>query len=627
MRTSLQYIKKQLYDSVFDKNYNYFMKNGDQNQLAFLMGFFPLDFMRDDRNKNILNTHSNNSSRLSNIFSRASDKGRLEPAFRKRFLDAFNLDFFKSMVNSSEFFLRNHDQLQFQNFIEYILNHDEELNQENHTPIKAFIQKYYGHKPSFTLACVIVWGFHMGDFDPIMDILKTFENNLKKSGVNEIKSQYLDSDLKDDSQGWADLWNLLKTTKTSPKHAEEFLNIALTYGISGQMGGIAMLTHIENSDDVNPLMYLEIGYMHSLGNNFYYESQPRSKKYVEIASLHHAGISHWAMGQYNERSQLGTNQPNFKKALNYYHNALSNGHFLSLNNIGKHYIRALHHHINKFFENDYTVDYFISESPINIKEVYDHYSKDPFFNQVLNTNNLRTQEENTKDFEKQKNLLARIDGAENQIIKHYIQVAYESYNYFYALGTIITIVEEQYKRYQHLYGDFKVDLEDEPLSDYYHEYLESLLIKYAGFQSSLAHYEYAKYLQNKSTSLDQTSYEYFYSSVFKTPSTPSRYASLYHLLILQMTPSPLQKKPMELEDLIFDLFIHHQSLMGRGGYSFIQVLKIYRDYYQSHQMVSPLKDYQKAYMAWVIEYEYNNQQDEVKTPELYGSLISFLIGH
>ncbi len=251
------------------------------------------------------------------------------------------------MVQSCQFFLRNYNTDEFNHMIEQILDEDEELTALENKEIFEYIQKFYMTSPGKTLALVILWAFHTESFDPIVEVIEDYES----CNVDQKPDD-------DNNQIMYETCKFLQSRGVEPKHVKEFLEIAVTYGISGSMATIPMQTHVDKDLDVNPMIYCELASMLYFGNN--YLSMDREKAVQLFQSAADKGYipAMWILGHLSNHSSHDVDIKSAFTSKNYYMESYKNAFPLSMNNLGIIYHRAMIYYLTSVCQIDIDSDCF-----------------------------------------------------------------------------------------------------------------------------------------------------------------------------------------------------------------------------------------------------------------------------
>ncbi len=499
-----------------DSSYKFFLSNGQTNQRAFFMAFFPLEFLRQDENQFIIEVRSNNSSRLSNIFNRVTEPKRNEGRFRKRFIDAFTIDFYKEMIHSCSFLLRNHNKELFNSMIDSILTDDLELSNPDNLYIKNYLTDHMSFAPEKSLAMLILWAFHIDSFDTIIDTIKDYE-----SFDNPIKQD------DPDDKKWNQLYEYLKTLNLEPNHIEDYMKIVTTYGINGRIGAIALNTYIETHIDINPLIHCEVANMLYYGNHYAKSDPIKSLNYFMAAANTGYGPALWTMGHMTNHSRRNSNTKNALISKEYYKKAYENGFPLSLNNLGILYHRALVFHLTNISGCKKFVDCFKHDSASGISEIYHSIKDEPFFLELRETFNLDKFNPNPITRNEKLEALRTIEAAENHILHNFFIPAFKIHDYFFAAGSALTIYEHQFKRAEAIYNSFSKDFTMQEEYSRLKQQIISTSEYFSRYYSTESHYTHATIIEQFKPDDFQTAYEHYYIAAFDTP----HYAFRMHALI------------------------------------------------------------------------------------------------
>ncbi len=531
MHTKLTNLKNYLFGGVFDSSYKYFLSNEQTNQRAFIMAFFPLGFLRQEENRFIIQVRNNNSSRLSNIFNRITDPKRNEGRFRNRFIEAFDIDFYKEMINSCSFFMRNYDKEKFQQMIDDIISHDEELSKREYIYIKQYILEHMEHGPEKSVAMLILWAFHLDGFDPIIKVVKEYE---------QFDSPLAHSDSEDMS--WQQLTQYLKTLHVKPSHIQDYMKIVSSYGISGQLGAIALHTYIETNIDVNPLIYCEVA------NNLYYgthyaKSYPiRALNYFNAAANTSFGPALWTMGQMTNHSRHQSNIKNAMISKEYYKRALDAGMPLSLNNLGILFHRGLVFRLCRIDGYEGFEDCFKHDSASGISEIYHSVKDEPFFLDMIEKFNINNFNPTPSTPQEHFQCLETIEACENHILHHYFTPGYEDFDYFYAAGSALTIYEHQYKRYNDYYQSTNINFREQEIYFRLRKQIIATSEYYSNYFCTECHYTYASIIEKFEPVDLQNAYEHYYIAAYETPHRAFRFHALVRFLELHNSALIMNKK-------------------------------------------------------------------------------------
>lgn len=537
MRTKLANLKQILFDGVMDPSFKHFLSNNQTNQRAFIMAFFPLGFLKQEENQFIIEVRTNNSSRLSNIFNRITEPKRNEGRFRKRFIKAFDVDFYKEMVDSTTFFLRNHNHENFQHLIDTIIADDDEINKREHHFIKHYLLEHLDHSPEKTLAMLILWAFHIDAFDPIIQVIKEYEQFDNPMPI-------LDAvDLK-----WQQLSEYLKTLNVRPEHIKDYMEIVKSYGISGQLGAIALHTYIETNIDVNPLIYSEVANNLYYGTHYAKKDSIKSLNYFNAAANTGFGQALWTMGQMTNHSRHQSNMKNAMISKEYYKRALSTGMPLSYNNLGILYHRALVFLLNRIAGYAELKDCFKHDSASGISEIYHSVKDEPFFLDLIEKFDLKNFNAYPATNEERYQALKIVEEAERYILDNYFIPGYEDHDYFYAAGSALTIYESQFNRYEKYYEDIHVPMISRPEYQRLMKQIINTSEYYSNYFCTECHYTYATIIERFEPDELQNAYEHYYIAAFETPHRAFRFHALVRFLELHFS-SLIMNKKQEIEPL------------------------------------------------------------------------------
>lgn len=584
MRTNLSQIKQDLFYNVINVQFKHLLGT-TVNHKSFMLAFFPLSFLTTEENKGMIVTQSNNASRLSNIFSRATHKHRLEPQFRTRFLNAFDGDFFQEMVDNAAHYMKGSNKDALARMVSRIIQEDEALNASENRFIRDFMTTYVKDDSPAVVTMMILWAFHIGDFDSIIQVLKDYKPSASDETPLNLKR----------------IEGLLNKRHISEQHLYEYLEIVLAYSASSPMSAIAMQSHLEHSEDVNPLIYSELADMHFYGINYFRADRKKALRYYSEAANEHfaSAIFSEAILTYLERYQLQYNRipqimKKFQKALDY-------GSLMPLNNIGIIYHRALIHHAKTVMAYAYASDVFGGEARKDVLEMYKYLSEEPFFQEM--TNLLPTVD---KGFEGELLQLNALTEAEDLLIKRYLLPSFES-GYFYAKGSELMIYEERYQRYKKLYDDYQQVFDTREINRQLRDLILKATEDFATYPCSESYYKYGLLLENKGPAYHQSAYEYYYKAVFEVPMNSYFHHAIWHLLRLHFGESvPYVREELKVKPLILKLIRDYSGNAHSQDTILLDCLSIYLKYFKNDPLL--LSSKQQSQLKTNIKIEMSNKQ-------------------
>lgn len=568
MRTTLKYLKVRLFSDIINTNYKHFFYRGEMSFKAFLIAFLPSKFINSDANTSIINTNTNKSSRLSNIFNRAMEKKKLESKFRQRFIYAFDQEAYKEMIENAKFFLRGYHPEQFELLVQEILMNDEELQDPIYLPISSNIRDHMLTQPEISLTLLIIWAFHIGCFDKIIEVISTTEH-----------VTYELSHMKDLSQ-------LLEKRNVKPVHALEYLNIATTFGINGGLAAIALNAHLENTSDINPLIYNEVANLYYYGFNVPKQDRVYAKQIYKLSAEQDFGPALWTIGILGDNAKYKLEKLHYARTYDNYQRSIKRDNYLSYNNIGKAYHRSMIYYLNnKNF--DYVYDFFSIEDKNNILEVFHVIGQENIFAQMIKDFHLDQDIHQLNNFEDLLIFLSHIYNAESYLINTFFQPSYKA-GYFYAKGSEIMIYENQLERYTTFYNKFNKNFNSTSLFKEINNHIKQATAAFAKYPCSESYYRYGLLIEEKGFSHYQSSYEYYYKAVFKVPLSGYRIHAIINLLRLHKSPYVQFKKDLpSIEDLLMNVFNHYQSDTLNPYTSLYDLLNLYRDEFKKMTLNDP----------------------------------------
>lgn len=554
MRTNLTYIKNELFYNVIHQQYKHIV-GATVNHKSFLMAFFPMEFLSSEENQSIIATQSNNSSRLSNIFSRASDSKRLEARFRKRFVSAFDQSFLDEMVHNAEYYLKKHNQNALYRLVETILKEDEELK-ENKVFYKIFKESEQ-YEPAIIVALLIIWAFHIGDFTKLEQVIETYPKSVTKGISPELN----------------ELNQLIYEKKLSHKQVYDYLNITTTFSASCTLGAIAMEAYIQNNNDVNPLIYNELANMHFYGYNYIKQDKKKALELFQKAGEEKFGSPLWSIGTMtnNERHKVRYNR--VPVVISYFNSALEANNPMPLNNLGIMCHRAFIYYLMEHLKFPFATDCFAKEARKDALEMYDYFKDDDFFK------NLMEQLPSTFDsgFESQAHLIKAIESCEDAIIDHYLRPAFES-KYFFAKGSELMIYENQLKRMTHFYLTFNRDFDETAHFKTLSRKISEACQSFSSYPCSESYYKYGLLLESKGDDYIQPAYEYYYNAVFEVPNNAYFYHAIWRLLLLHFEGPVPYLKEFDTFYLVKKILLKYPGQSIGSETILLDIIKIYDEY-------------------------------------------------
>ena len=531
MRTNLTIVMKALLNGVLDPYIYHGSDYNSINQLTFFTSIFPLYFLNSSDNQQILQTNKSNSSRISNLFTRQIDPKRREPKFRDRFVKAFDDYFIDEMLLSSRYLLRNYNKDAFDKWIQSLLLTDTELRSNTNMFFYQNIADSYQEKPHIALMLITLWAFHVDDFRTLTVVLEQ-HTSLNSSSATSNIVEY---------DAYQPLIELIQSNELSVNDVYDFLDIAIHYGISGEMGAIGLKTYVDSHTHNNPLITSELAEMYFYGLHFEKPQLDKALKlYTENANLNY-GLSLWSLGLFSDNENLNIDNKPIQMALHYYERAIMKKHALSYNNIGKWWLRALHIYLGKVIGLPNTRNIYANQGRQAITDIYHIMMAKSEFTSFLETyglnQNYKFDSLNTKEKEF---LLIQIEQAEDFIVDQIIMQSYHLNKYFYALDTCATLYENQLLRRTQLTNDNNLirDFDKESGIRNKHTYF---VTEYAKYQVSESQYKYANYLES-SKAEEQTIYEYLYKAIYETPGNKLNYEALLKFLSYHKNPRVVYKK-------------------------------------------------------------------------------------
>ena len=528
MHTNLSVILKALSNGILDP---YVFPNTEYsgiNQMSFFTAVFPLYFLNSEENKAMLQVTKNNSSRLSNLFTRQTDPKRRESKFRERFLEAFDKYFFEEMLLSTKFILRNYNSDKFENWIEDLLTLDTALKEEENMFFYRQLSNTYKKSPEYALALLILWAFHIGDFKDMIHVIE----DLSLSSSSTVITRSEDNKALD---------KLIEDYHLNPMDVYDFIDIAYKYGISGYLGAIAIKTYVDSHTHNNPLISSELADMYFYGNNFLELQKDKAMNLYTINANSGYGPAMWSIGQISSNERFDINQTPVKFSMHYYERAIDQNHALSYNNIGKWWIYALHYHVYKSVGVPGYQNIYVNQGRQAVSDIYNIMISRVDFNSFLDhygfTKTVDFQSLSPEEIEA---LLTRLEDAENYIVDHFIMQAYIKQRYFFSLGSCVTLYENQLNRRKSFTEKYGLkpckDKENASWEKYVYHVSE-----YSKYQISSAQLIYAKYLMQINAE-PQDIYEYLYKAAYELPGNELNHEAMLEFLIYHVDPRVVYKK-------------------------------------------------------------------------------------
>ncbi|MBN2797504.1 MAG: SEL1-like repeat protein [Clostridia bacterium] len=596
MRTHLTYLKNELFYNIIHHQYKYLLGQ-TINQKAFLLAFFPLSFFSLEENQIIIATQNNNSSRLSNIFSRATDTKRLESKFRKRFLEAFNMDFLNEMISNAEYYLKKHNEEAFMRLIQTILNEDSEL--EEHPIIHHILFESSRYDSAFLLVTLILWAFHIGDFEKIEACLLDYQPSRKAALAPELEA----------------LHQLIIRKHLKHKHVYEYLDIVTSYSASCTIGAIAMHAHMENTRDVNPLIYNELGNMLFYGYNYI---EPDKKKALELfhkAADEGFGSTLWSVGTMTNIERHRLKYSKFSQVMSYFYASLEKGNPMALNNIGTLFHRALIHYLKDHLELSYVTDCFAYETRKDVLEIYEYFKNDDYFKAIIS--DFPTQ--NASDFSSQLETLQFVHKKENEIIEHFLHPAYAS-KYFYAKGSELMIYENQMKRMDLFYQSHHKIYKDTEDYKKLNKKISETCQEFSSYPCSESYYKYGLLLESKGKEYVQPAYEYYYNAVFEVPVNAYFYHGIWHLLKLHYSNKVPYLKEFDVLKLVHIVLTQYTGSSIENETLLLDILNIYIRYFKDANAIC-LTKIELSNLINNLNLEMQNNKQLTETYDAYLKLL------
>jgi hypothetical protein len=555
LRTTLKQVKNRLSSDILNANYKSFFYK-EMNFKSFLIAFFPSNFINSEENRSIINTNTNKSSRLSNIFNRALAPKKMEFKFRERFINDFNLESYQELLENVRFFLRGYNADAFHLYIEEVLKEDEELNQTEYKIIHQLLHDHYKILPEVTLAVLILWAFHIGSFDTIIKVISSNEST--DASYHDMK----------------EISDLIHKRNLTPKHVYEYLNIATSYGISGGLAAISLKSHIEKTNDVNPLIYNEVANMYYYGYHLPAKDRIKAQKLYKSSSEQGFGAALWTVALLGGNSRYQAEKDQISKTIAYFNQSIEYGNLISYNNLGIYYHRALIYYLTEVFYFKYALDCFGIELKHNIISTYNEISQEKNFKHMIHQYQL-DKPVDSNGFDKCYDALGHLHQAENHIIDLYFKPSFE-FGHFYAKGSELMIYEKQMERYHKLYSDFSKEFTDSEICHNLRKKILDATEKFACYPCSESYYKYGKMLEAKGHSHHQSAYEHYYDAVFEVPLSNCRYNAMIKLLILHKSPYVHYKNnSISNFDLLQNIFNHYISDIHDHTELLLDLLKLY----------------------------------------------------
>ena len=553
MRTNLSMVMKALTNGILDA---YIYNSNDYtgaNQMTFLTSTFPLYFLNSAENAQILKVSKSNSSRLSNLFTRQSDPKRRESKFRERFVMAFDEYFVDEMLLTTRYVLRNYNSDAFEKWLEALLITDMDLRFDENMFFYRNISKFYKNSPHVALMLVLIWAFHIDDFKPLIAVL---EQHTTLSGGSTAFATSEDDPIKP-------LITMLDEYNLSPNDVCDFLEIAFKYGVSGNLGAIAIKTYVDTHTHNNPLISAELADMYFYGNNFTKTNREKAMTLYTQNANQHYGSALWSIAQISSNERFDIHQTPVKMSMYYYELAIEHNHALSYNNIGKWWIYALHYHLDKVVGVPDYRNIYANQGRQAVSDIYQIMMDRNDFISFLHQNELFDSSEFETMLPVQKlALLTKIESAEDFIVENFIMQAFHKQKYFFSLGSCVTLYEHQYWRRTRFTEAYALPAAKEVENRIWQKYAY-YVTEYAKFQISNAQLTYAHYLEQINAEA-QDIYEYLYKAAFEMPGNQNEHEAILEFLTYHVNPKVVYKK----KQISFELCL-------------IEALKEYRPNYQS----------------------------------------------
>ncbi|GAB6109389.1 hypothetical protein [Fusibacter bizertensis] len=574
MRTNLSMIMKSLTNGILDA----YIFNGNDysgtNQMTFLTSTFPLYFLNAVENTQILKVSKNNSSRISNLFTRQTDPKRRESKFRERFVMAFDAYFVDEMLLTTRYLLRNYNREAFDKWIDSILITDMALRSDENMFFYRKISAFYKKSPHLALTLLLIWAFHIDDFKPIITVL---EQHTAFSGAAP-------SFTTSENDPFTPLKSLLDDFNLCPSDVCDFIEIAYKYGISGYLGAIAIKTYVDSNTHNNPLITAELADMYFYGNNFTTANREKAMMLYTQNANQQYGSGLWSIAQISSNERFDVHQTSVKMSMKYYELAIENNHALSYNNIGKWWLYALHYHLDKIVGIPEYRNIYANQGRQAISDIYQIMMDRTDFKSFLDKNefnvpiNFATLTPDQKEI-----ILDKIELAENFIVENFIMQAYYKQKYYFSLGSCVTLYEYQYWRRLQFSEVYSLPRNKDKESISWQKYVYSVT-EYSKFQISNAQLAYAHYLEQINAEA-QDIYEYLYKAAFEMPSNQSEYEAILEFLAYHVNPKVVyKKKQINFERCLINALKDYRPNYQSKTYHFYNAVQLMLIYFKSYDL-------------------------------------------